>query len=265
MIRTATLADLAAIAELLRDANDAPYDVTKVVAEKCFGPGMAGAPSTRLFTQKDQPLGIAVTCGKYLRILAVRRAVRRQGIGSRLLADAEALGARIAFAEPGNYFTPGVADAGMIAFLRARGYRELQSVWNLHVGIRESRFEIRKEVAESRISNPASLVPFVQREFGPAWAFECARATQAFYVENIGFAVIEANNRGLGSFGPCGVARPFYGKGYGGDLVRVALTALRDLGYSRAIIPWTEATEFYRRTCGAEPAHRFVIWGRDLY
>ena len=42
-------------------------------------------------------------------------------------------------------------------------------------------------------------------------------------------------------------------------LVMASLADLRRLGYHRAVIPWTYATEYYRRTCGARIAHQFVI------
>src|SRR5438874_2837504 len=101
MIRTASSADLPRIRELFARANDAPYDLARVAEEKCFGAGVEGEPRVRVFGDFE---GVAVTCGKYLRVLAVDREKRRRGIGSALLADTDA---RVAFAEPGNYFTPG--------------------------------------------------------------------------------------------------------------------------------------------------------------
>jgi GNAT superfamily N-acetyltransferase len=166
-------------------------------------------------------------------------------------------------AEGGNYFTPGVAesDIGTIAFLRKNAYRETASTWNLHVGIRDSGFGIR-HFPESRITNPESLVPFVLREFNQAWAFEIRRAAGAFFIDEVGFAVYEANNRGLGTFGPMGVVDSMRGRGYGKQLLLASLSELRRLGYERAIIPWTDTLDFYRRSCGAEPAHRFLTFAK---
>jgi len=48
------------------------------------------------------------------------------------------------------------------------------------------------------------------------------------------------------------------GRGIGRDLLLQALAELHALGYERAIIPWTDALEFYRKSCGAEAAHQFV-------
>ena len=34
------------------------------------------------------------------------------------------------------------------------------------------------------------------------------------------------------------------------------------LGYARAVIPWTDAFDFYRKCSGAEPAHRFIAFAK---
>ena len=39
-----------------------------------------------------------------------------------------------------------------------------------------------------------------------------------------------------------------------------SLEELAATGFSRAIIPWTDAISFYRKACGAEPAHRFLTY-----
>jgi GNAT superfamily N-acetyltransferase len=126
MLRTASRNDLPLILALLARANDTPYDLAAVAEEKCFGAGIAGEPVVRLFGDK----GIAVTCGKWLRILAVGRDARGRGIGTRLLEDS---GATVIGAEPGNYFTPGVLEAQR-SFFEKRGCRETASTWNLHCG-----------------------------------------------------------------------------------------------------------------------------------
>ncbi len=253
MIRTATPDELTAIRGLLEKANDAPYDIGVVAAEKCFGAGFSALPRARVFERDGVMRGVAVTCGDYLRVMAVDREFRRQGIGSTLLEDS---GASIIAAEPGNYFTPGVSEP---EFFEKRGYMRTASTWNLHVEIGEGSWEAGIEVSRplSNVRTPAML-EFVERHFGPIWRFEAERASIAHDIEGIGFAVAEANNKGLGTFGPAGVAPEHRGKGQGRRLLLACLADLRALGYRRAIIPWTDALEFYRKSCGAEPAHRFV-------
>src|SRR4051812_10601648 len=100
-MRTATRDDLPLLRELLARSNNTPYDLAAVVEEKCFGAGVAGEPVVRIIDD----VGVAVTCGRFLRILAVDPAHRRGGIGSALLRDASP---SVIVAEAGNYFTPGV-------------------------------------------------------------------------------------------------------------------------------------------------------------
>ena len=106
------------------------------------------------------------------------------------------------------------------------------------------------------------VLDFIEQHFGKIWRFECSRALGIVTTEEngelTGFAAYEANNRGLGVFGPTGVMKSIRGRGIGRDLLLQALAELHALGYERAIIPWTDALEFYRKSCGAEAAHQFV-------
>ncbi|HEV7573338.1 MAG TPA: GNAT family N-acetyltransferase [Thermoanaerobaculia bacterium] len=266
MIRNATRADLPRIIELFGKSNDAPYDLAKVADEKCFGAGVSGEPNVAVF---GDFAGIAVTSGKSLRILAVDRTQRWRGVGSALLRDSVSRGARIVAAEAGNYFTPGVVttDTPSIDFFTKRGFRETARTYNLvaelGVGTGESGGERVSSASRDRV------LTFIEKEFGRIWRFEAANAgNNLFFVEVdgaiAGFAAHDANNRGLGFFGPTGVARAHRGRGLGAALLRASLADLHRLGYERAIIPWTDALDFYRKACGATVAAQFVTLTRDV-
>lgn len=267
MIRTAWPHDLPALRALFARANDAPYDLAAVAEEKCFGLGVAGQPAVRVWGDVE---GAVVTCGRYVRLLAVDRDARRRGIGTALLRDAEKRGASVIAAEAGNYFTPGIVDTdtASVAFLHARGYVETRSTHNLEV-----RTHSVAESAARRPSHEESdrVLTFIESAFGRIWRFEAAKAfetriPQIFITEKedtiTGFAVHDVNNRGLGFFGPTGVSKELRGRGLGCALLRASLADLRRLGYERAVIPWTDALEFYRKCSGAEPAHRFVAFAK---
>ena len=260
MIRTATTADLDRLRALLANANDAPYDLVRVAEEKCFGAGSAGPPAVHVWGNFE---GVSVTCGRSLRILAVDRAKRRRGIGNALLADAEARGARIAAAEPGNYFTPGVLDP---SFLQHRGWHEVSRTQNLVTT--ELPEAIPPGVQRATHDDRERILDFIHREFGRLWAFETSKAFAAeqptvFISESNGiiegFSAHDCNNRGLGFFGPTGVAHAARGRGVGHRLLRASLADLRRMGYDRAIIAWTDAIEYYRKGCNARVESRFVI------
>jgi len=253
VIRDLSRQDLPQIRAFLPRANDLPYDLGLVAEEKCFGAGYEGEPRARVFGDFE---GIAVTCGKYLRILAVDRDRRGRGVGSALLRDAEARGARVVAAEPGNYFTPGI-PVSIVPFFTKRGFHETARTHNL---IAEN---LPAEIPEGVRQGDERVFDFIEREFGPIWRFESLRGATVFSIEDegeiAGFSTHEANNRGLGSFGPIGVAEKFRGRGFGQTLLRASLADLRRLGYHRAVIPWTDATEYYRRNCGARIANTFVV------
>jgi GNAT superfamily N-acetyltransferase len=268
VIREATRADLPRIAELFARANDAPYDLVRAAEEKCFGAGVNGDPEVRVF---GDFAGVSVTCGKSLRILAVDRDQRRRGIGSALLADAESCGARIVAAEAGNYFTPGIVttDKTAIDFFTHRGYREIAKTQNLVADVGSGEWGAVRATQATR----ERVLNFIESEFGRIWRFEAGRAFEnnpptMFYAEVdgeiAGFAAHEANNRGLGFFGPTGVARTQRGRGLGARLLHTSLIDLHRLGYERAIIPWTDAIGFYRKACGATVADRFVTLARVI-
>jgi len=265
VIHTATRADLPRIVELFANANDAPYDLAAVAEEKCFGAGVRGDPIVSFVRNFA---GVSVTCGKSLRILAVDRSQRRHGIGSALLRDAELRGARIIAAEAGNYFTPGLvmSDTATIEFFTKRGYRDTANTYNL-IAI-NLPVEIPQDVMRITQQTRDRVLTFIEKEFGRIWRFEASNAgDNLFYVEVdgqiAGFAAHDANNRGLGFFGPTGVARAHRGRGLGGRLLAASLADLRRLGYERAVIPWTDALDFYRKACGATVAARFVTLARD--
>ena len=259
MLRTASSADLPALRELFARANDAPYDLAAVAEEKCFGAGIAGAPVVRVAEGDGRVVGAAVTCGKWLRILAVDRAHRGRGVGTALLRDS---GATVIAAEPGNYFVPGVLES-QAGFFAKRGYREKARTWNLEVDPRG--FDVPQRVHPA--TDRERALAFIEHEFGRIWRFESAKAPTIFIEEHegeiAGFAAHEANNRGLGFFGPTGVRKDLRGRGIGCRLLQSSLADLRRLGYQNVVIPWTDALEFYDKCCGAKPAHQFLSFAID--
>ena len=257
-MHTATRADLPRLQELFASANDTPYDLVRVAEEKCFGPGVSGPPTVTVF---DDFLGCAVTCGRYLRLLAVHPAHRRRGVATQLLRDAYARGARVVGAEGGNYFTPG-APVALAGFFERFGHKtaETQNLIAVTPSVSEGPGRADGAMRER-------VLDFVRRQFGEIWFFEAQRAESIHYIEHnneiAGFAANDANNKGLGFFGPTGVAKDLRGRGYGAQLLRASLGDMRERGYDHAIIPWTDALDFYAKACGATIHERFATFLLD--
>jgi GNAT superfamily N-acetyltransferase len=261
-MRPASHADLPAITDLLVRANETPYDIARVAEEKVFGRGHRGEPVVRVYEESGVIRGVAVTCGNVLRLIAVDPEHRRRGIGSQLIQ--QLIRGRAVFAEPGNYFTPGVieSDAGTRAFFAKHGF--IEELWTSNLETTQLPEAIPPEVQRVSRANRERVLEFVAKEFGPAWRFECENAgDRLFFIEHdgviAGFAAHDANNRGLGFFGPTGVAESMRGRGFGTLLLRASLADLRSLGYTRVIIPWTDAIEFYAKACGARVRERYVL------
>ena len=244
--------------ELFAHANDTPYDLVRVAEEKCFEDGVAGAP---IVTVYGDCLGASVTCGQYLRLLAVHREHRGRGIGTALVREAYGRGARVVGAEAGNYFTPG-APLALSGFFERFGHKTAETQ-NLICDTGGARRAPLPNAVGAHGVRPRVL-DFIKREFGSIWHFEAHKAKSLHYIEEdgeiAGFAAHSANNRPLGFFGPTGVAKHLRGRGYGARLLLASLADMRAHGYETAIIPWTDALEFYRKTCGATVHERFATF-----
>jgi ribosomal protein S18 acetylase RimI-like enzyme len=250
--------DLPRLRELFAEANDTRYDLVRVAEEKCFGLGVSGEPVATIF---GDFLGCAVTCGKYLRLLAVHRAHRRQGIATQLVRDAYRRGARVVGAEGGNYFTPGVPLS--IDYFAKRGRKTAETQNLIAITPLPARGERVRE-AGVRGATRDKVLAFIEKNFGKTWHFEANNAEALHYLEHdgeiAGFAAHSANNKGLGFFGPTGVAKHLRGRGYGRELLLASLADMRARGYEQAIIPWTDALEFYKKSCGATIHERFATF-----
>ncbi len=284
VIRPAAETELPLISALLERANQVPYRLATVTAEKCFGSGFSGSPDCRVSVVDGRIIGVAVTCGTFLRILAVDPGLRRRGIGSALLSAAEK---RVSEAhnlirvsdEAGNYFVPGIwnGDAPTLAFFDHCGYRrEPQTAINLEVSLRANpllEVESPASVRRATHKNREQVLTFVRETFGRIWSFECEGAFRhdeptLFIAEDedgiCGFSAHEANNRGLGFFGPAGVGKAARKRGFGKALLVASLRDLRTRGFDRATIAWASSVEFYEKSCGAKPGPEFVLMRKEL-
>jgi GNAT superfamily N-acetyltransferase len=270
MIRAAGRDELQTLTDLLVRSNDQPYDIGAVAEEKCFGHGLAGPPAVHVYEEQGSLRGLLVTCGRYLRLLAVDRPYRRRGIGSELMRQA-AEETHVVFAEAGNYFTPGIveSDSASIAFFQRHGYREPR--WTQNLVATDLPQSMPEGVVRATPADRERVLAFVEREFGRIWRFEAAKAftrelPPLVFTEKgeevTGFAAHDVNNVGLGFFGPTGVIRSLRGRGVGRKILLASLADLRRLGYTRAVIPWTDALDFYRKSAHAEVTHRFLALTR---
>ena len=273
-----------ALRPLLEQADASPYDLTRVADEKCRGRGYAGEPTRLVALEENRPIGLAVVGANAVRLLIVDREHRRKGVGTALLRGAEqvvsASGHRRAVlaAEPGNYLTPGVWDEAeeALRFAEAAGYSSTEEAMNLVVDLTGSEILERDtpRAVRATLADRDAVLDFIGDEFGKIWKFESSRAfanspASIFFATDrrgdvCGFSAHDANNQGLGWYGPAGVRHSERRSGLGRELLIASLKDLRSMGHSRAVIPWAAALGFYEKVTGARPLHRFRRYTKEL-
>jgi mycothiol synthase len=286
------------------------FDRASVVAlEKLFGRGplsapRAGEPAPQLalpialgvWDERDELVGVAAVCGKWLRVLAVVPGARGRGAGSALLAACEAAGARRTLDQPGNYLAPGidVRNTETIAWLERRGWQKAgDSRTNVLIQVRanprvtpERARELAAAAAakgyEVRRARPDEqpLVEAVRVEFGGAWPLELERALAyspgregralggqpGVHVaikdsQYCAFAAHDGNNAGLGWFGPTGTWPAHRGQGLGEALLVACLVDVA-AEHERCEVAWIGPRPFYDKVAGIVEDRHFVVLAR---
>lgn len=221
----------------------------------------------------------------WIQALLVDSDYRNQGIGSGLLARAEAALKRKGVTkislcgDPWHYF-PGLPKEfeRQCTWFKKRGYAEVVTTFDLmaeYPGNEENQLPACEgvEFALLQECEKESLISFLHRVFPGRWEYEALK-----YFEKGGtgreFAVLKKNgiiigfcriNDGhspfiaqnvywaplfdepLGGIGPLGVDPKERGKGYGLAIVEAGVYFLRNRGIKRIVIDWTTFVDFYGR------------------
>ena len=274
-----------------------PFDDAAAVAEeKLFG----SAPDGRVVHRygafvADKLVGLVVTSEMWIRLLAVHPQSRKRGIGTLLLAAAEAAvrqgGQSVVrtLDQPGNYLAPGIdtRNKQALRWLARFGYREVSENTNLLVSVTDNElvttqrrdtlirqclargYQIRR--ADSRIAG--KVVKFVNCEFSTPWAYEVKQALSyspcGVHIATrdeaiVGFAAHDGNNQGLGWFGPAGTIQSHRGNGIGSALLLSCLCDIAAAGHQQCTIAWIGPRNFYENVCGIAAERAFVVLTKDL-
>ena len=287
--------DLAAVRPLIEAAY--PYDRVGVVAEeKLLGANGSRAGTTLVAWDGGDPAGVIAMAGRWIKVFAVDPQKRGAGVGKRLLDLAGTWvrtrggGGRLRLMDhPGNYLSPGldVRETAGRAWLEHQRFRVCNENVNLRVPLEgnprvsEERAAALDERAaragyEIRRAGKAErelLLNVCAEAFAPAWAFELGRAFEleppavfaAFATRGpasgqpVAFAAHDANNGGLGWFGPAGTLTAHRGHGLGEALLIRCLLDVRGRPEG-GVIAWIGPREFYEKAAGAVEDRRFVVF-----
>ncbi len=112
------------------------------------------------------------------------------------------------------------------------------------------------------------LLRVATEAFAPAWAFELGRAMDqdppavfAAWRDGlpVAFAAHDANNSGLGWFGPAGTLAAHRGRRLGEALLLACLLDVLDKPEG-GVIAWIGPREFYEKAAGAVEDRKFVVY-----
>lgn len=224
----------------------------------------------------------------YLKLLAVRPQMQRQGVGKRLVAELEerlrAAGAsevRVSGSAP-CYIWPGmdVRYTEAWCLFRQLGYHRYADATNMTVDLEKAPLDTSADEAELanhgirvRRLDEADRDAFVSyiEKWGPSWRWEAlasygndpischvALHQGAF----VGFAAYDANLRGW--FGPMGTDQEMRRFGIGRILLKRCLQDQREKGYGTAQIAWTGPYHFYAKAVGARMERVFWLLKKEL-
>jgi ribosomal protein S18 acetylase RimI-like enzyme len=232
----------------------------------------------------------------YVTLIGVQPALQRQGIGSQLLAAAEAYlrlqGRAVVVVSPyaPGYFIPGVdvaAYPAALSFFSRHGYQELSRALSMEVPLwdlkrpdwvvqRERQLQeqgVRCESYRPELTLP--LLEFARREFGGDWVRVVRETMGRIMAGEPPQRLIVAHENGhvLGfvhfqneRFGPIGVAAAERGRGLGHLLMFRALGAMREQGFRTAWFLWTNDATARRLydVAGFQERRRFAVLRKEL-
>lgn len=227
----------------------------------------------------------------YIKLLCVAKDYRRKKVAKQLYDKVEDIFndegvnvIRVGESYP-NYLSPGVDPfyTEAICFFERNGFVKFNDTSNLLVELSQQDFETREEekhlaienifikraehkdkekvlewlkgtfegwipeVTESFNNDPVSL--FISGKAGSVWAF----------------SAYEVNNKGTGWFGPMGTDPSTRGKGIGAILLKKCLKAMKDEGFTKAIIPWVGPIPFYMHYANAKVNRVFWRYEKKLH
>lgn len=282
--------DLDAIRPIVEAAfpND---QVGRVLEEKLCGPNGSRAGTTLVAWDGAAPAGVIAMAGRWIKLFAVDPQRRGRGTGLKLLDLAgtwmrtRAGGGRLRFMDhPGNYLSPGldVRETAGRAWIEAHGFRKVGENANLRVPLVDN--PLVTEARGHQLIDQAHAAGYAVRRvghgerelllrvaseaFAPAWAFELGRALDldppavfAAWKDGVpvAFAAHDANNTGLGWFGPAGTLVAHRGHHLGEALLLQCLLDVRDKP-DGGVIAWIGPRGFYERAAGAVADRSFVVY-----
>ena len=237
----------------------------------------ANANDAPAVVRGDPELGVVATVRRggagFIRLLAVHPARRRLGVGSALLAAAEAdldgCSHAVVGSDAPDYLFPGVCTrmTEMLCLMEARRYR--RGDVNLNMGVDLTRLSADPGGAQLATAADAEEVRGWTQQHWPSWTDEVMRALGKDRL------LIGRDSRGIAGFcawdvnrggwlGPIAVRPAELGGRVGVPLLMGALHRMRADGRSHAETSWISPVRFYVRNAGATISDAYIVHRRRL-
>jgi len=226
----------------------------------------------------------------YIKLMAIDKGYRRQGIATTLYQKLEAFFkqqqvevVRI-YDVPLNYWMPGIDPryTPALCWAMRKGFKRFGDTANLQVDLSKNNWEttaneekLAKDGIEVRRAHPEdkqAVLDFIQAEWA-LWSHEVEMAFQdtppsihiALTNSKVkAFSAHNANNKGSGWFGPMGTHPDLRGKGMGATLLKRCLNDMKQMGFTHATIPWVGPIDFYACHAGAMVERVFWRFEKNL-
>lgn len=213
----------------------------------------------------------------YVKIMAVEKKLRRQGIATHLYQSAENMlvdkGAQsIKMGDaPLNYFMPGIDPryTPALCFAEKQGFKKTGEAVNMLVNLNARDWSTSREeenlksagieIRRARYDEMPAIEDLLSNDW-KLWRYEVKMAMRdnppsvhvALKDERIlAFSIHNGNNKGTGWFGPMGTHTEMRGYGIGSILLKRCLFDMQKQGYPFAVIPWVGPIAFYSHYAGA--------------
>jgi GNAT superfamily N-acetyltransferase len=239
------------------------------------------APDRPALVQGDPSIGVVATEADaregFVKLLCVDPARRGEGLGHRLLLQAEASLAsrgakRVTVGADAPYFLyPGVdvRETSMLCLLERHHYRREEANFNMDVDLAALPPDPGGAEVASHEEHEA-MSAWMARHW-PDWRLEVLRAlaggTLVVTREPEGdesyraFCAYDVNRKG--TLGPVAVRPDLLGKGAGSAALMRALHLMREKGYERAEVLWVSPVVPYARV-GGRVGRVYFVYRRDL-
>ena len=226
----------------------------------------------------------------YIKLMAVDKNYRRQGIARRLYEKLEGsfrsdnVDVVRIYDVPMNYFMPGIDPryTEALCFAMRTGFIRFGDSVNLTVNLNESDWDTSEEEKALKIlgievrrveaHEKQKVIDFVKEEWA-LWTHEVEVAFKdnppSIHVAKLhgkikAFSAHNGNNKGTGWFGPMGTHPDLRGKGIGNILLKRCLNDMKLMGQKSAIIPWVDHLDFYVHHTNARVDRVFWRYEKQL-